>query len=1398
MEKMTKHPSVKNLITAMVLATVFSFFTLWLIEPWIKYPLFLFEVCLIIVLYLIVSRYEITLTMKKMRVETWNTGLVIDLFLIASALSLLTFNLLQIEGGLVQLSLALLCTSLLSGYALLNIVGLSRYFAKLENLVFSFIFSYAFTGFITLALLFVGESTRALVVLGSFIVIGLISAMKRTQQRALPTPKSLAKNIDFLGITVILVFFALAFYFMYPSFALLPGTDISKHYASSVLLWRTPALYSGSNYVLAHLHESAFIAISDAPVTLIQTALVTLNFLIPLAFYVMAKSYLESMDKRLPVMSTIFFCLFSGFAWIYLAQLKLDGVGLTGLSLLSLVNDKAYNGAMYLAQPFLWYVPLSVSFTIMILQFMLLRKFDLDKKSFVAIFSLLTVASYMTHVTEAVIFSLFLSFYAFFSRSKTVRLNDALLALIVSFTFIGVFYTISQYLLVNTLGASLDVPFIVSILLIIVYAFRKLNIRDKLAAILPKLPGRFPIKLLVYFITFIYVLGLLAWVGGIPHFDTTSLVEVGSIPWFVYPVFLGVVGILMIVSLYHLLGDSEARTLLIPFLALMVFSLLFGRTLTFINLNLFDAGYWEKRLTSYYFLASAVIAPLAIVKAVDNFRSHQTKIKSNLVIAALISIIVVYGLQSSFMVAEYWNASSAPANILSEEELQAITFLSNLLQKDKYAYTITLTDKSYDALAFAAPPYQLSGMQFFSSTEKPEIPFVCLKAHNLSHAFLYMHSRDYALLTETGQSWLAKHFLPMLPIIYRNDEVAIYDIPSVSFPHTNSTTALIVPFGTSINPTEPWLYAYDALSLGEYDYTVAYDLDSKILSYKKLVLSVDPKSENIVEQSFQDCFYNETGWNAISGTWRYTENGLEAGSYGEYQDAIFLSPVSARNFSVSLNFTLLDGDLKTANYVSLIYDWEDVDNYKYAALMFDAKGDVLASFSCYTNGQVTSYPAWPSLKTGLKWQLGDSFNLSVSVQGQYAAFYINGSQYLSTNSSIMGGQIGIRMNRFYKVLFTGFEVVSSNEVHLRNVEEYLSYVKAGGELVVLNTNGYGYFADRLLTCGTSAINAHMLNGSDTIKLPANLTMSKLSPKADNVETIAYYLSEDDSSVYAVKEKLGTGEIIYINVRPIVEALDQNSNTEQYSSILGDLLKLAGTQLEPFTYVREISDGFRQAEISGNIHVNSSSLLFPLTVDLGKLEVTSANNIVSILANVKTVHLSDYISINVDASNLTLSNGDGFYCTLKFGGKITIVPEGEFTSMIASTADGNVTQFVNIKMITMDNNLTTLYMRQPTVNVQGVVVFKELYSSAAILQVTRTQGQDLRVNGSIRIIPYLSDIYTWASLQEASGSFERIPPIQAYDELSSLPQAAFWGLSIVPIFLIMVFIIKERELKTIRK
>jgi hypothetical protein len=1392
MKKVEAQPFMRSLIIVAVLAATFSSFTLWLIESWIKYPLFLFEILTIIVLYLIVSGYDVKLTIKHIRIENMHIGLIIDAFLIISALSLLTINALHIQGGLIQLVLALLCTSLLSGYALLNIFGLTRY-SRLETTVLSYILSYAFTGFITLAFLPINRDLRALIVLSSFIVLGLTSALKHRRHQASHVSKSLSKSVDSLALIVAITFYAISFYFMYPGFALLPGTDISRHYASSVVLWRTPELSIDISYLLAHLHESAFISISNAPVTFVQTALVTLNLMTPLAFYAMAKSYLENVDARLPAISTMFYSTFSGFAWVYLAKLKLEGVSGSELSLLSMVNDKVYNGAMYLAQPCMWYVPLSVSFTILIIQFMLLRKLDIGKKHFIALFSLLTVASYLTHVTEAVIFSLFLSFYAFFSRSKNVRVDDGVLATIIGFVLVDIFYAILPYVSKKSLGFFITTLLLPTTILIIVYAYRRLTAQGKLAAFLSKLTVKLLIKPLLYITTFIYFLGLVVWIGSVPSFHTWAIIDVGSIPWFIYPVFLGIIGILTVVSIYCFLEDFEARKLLMPFVALVVFSLLFGRILTFVNVNFFYTGYWEKRFTSYFFLASAVIAPFVMVKAAENIKTYRNKVKSTLVIAALISIVVTYGLQSFFMVAEYWNITSATYRP-SEEELQAISFLSNVLQQDKYAYTITLTSRSYHTLAFAAPPYQLTGKYVFFTAKNPEMSLLCCKAHNLSHAYLYMHSRDYEMLNKHGQSWMARHLIPILPVIYRNNEVTIYNVSSVSFPQKNSTTALIVPFDDFIDPGERWLYAYAILSLGECNYTVTYDLDPGIFLYETLVLSVDPPSKNILEEYFQDDFSNETGWRPFSGTWQYTANGLEAGKPGEYQDAIFLSPFSPQNFTVSLSFRPIDGDLTVANYVSLIYDWKDERNFKYAGLMFDGSGEVYAFFSSNKNG--TNYPTWPGLRTGLKWKFGDSFNLTVSVRGDTATLYVNGSRYLSTKSTITKGGLGIRMTRFYQVLFTGFKADLCSALQLGNNEEYLSHVEGGGHLIVLNTNGYGYFAEKMLIRENRSIESYGINGLEDVVFPANLTVPKISPKAENVEIITCYKSQQNSSLYAARQKLGSGEVIYVNVYPIIEAIEQSNNKASFYKTLGELLKLTSISLEPFTYNSpELSATFRQVALSGSVFVSSSCTLFPLYMDYEKVAITHDNNSVTTILDVKQIQMSDYVNVHIEASDLTLSNGKGFYATLKFRGKVTIMPEDNSTSMTVSTVDGNTNQFSNIKIITLENDdLITLYVRQPAIQVQGTALFREVYSSSAIYQKTRTQGEDLRVNGSIKLILYLSDAYSWTSLLEASGSFERIPPVLAYNELSSLPQAAFWSLLLAPAFLIMVFIVERRKPK----
>jgi hypothetical protein len=1383
--------SAVNLVIVTVLAAAFSLITLWLIDSWIKYPLFLFEIFTIMVLYFIIGGYEIRVETKCNSRLRFNWGLLVDTALISSSAALLALASPSVDGGLIRTILALVCTSLIPGYALLNVFGLISYFTRLEGILLSYILSYVYTALLVLVLLPINGNLRGIIILLSYIALGVLSVLKHWRHPSTFVKGSFAGRIDILALLLSVAFYVLSFCFIYPSLALRPGSDISRHYASSIVLWRTPELYSAYQYFLAHLHEAAFVNLSNAPVTAVQTALVSLNLMMPLAFYAMAKSYMESIDKRLPAISTIFYSAFSGFAWVYLARLKLDGVQGSIPTLLSMVNDRAYNGAMYTAQPFLWYVPLSLSFTIFMVQLMLLKKMDMLERYFMVTFFLLLIGSYMAHITEAVIFSLFLSFYAFFSKGRSLRVDDALKASIMGFAFLSIFYTILQYVFAVKISFSLTITlFLPMAILAFTYVFRRLAVRDKLIQSLSKLAVKRLITTIFYVASFVYVLGLLVWVAGVPSFSTRLVVDVGLIPWFIYPVFLGVVGLLMLVALYYLIQDYEKRALLMPFIALIIFSFVFGRSLTYVNIYFFDAGYWEKRFTAYLYLASAVIAPLTLHRFFAKSRLNYGGLKKTLLSTVTICLIVIYGFQSMFIVLEYYTVTSYSP---SEEELNAVDILADILKHDKYAYTITLTGYSYDVLTFSAPPYKLTGMQIVYTAENPEMTLLSMKAHNLSHAYLYMHKRDYDVLNRYSGSYLARHLTPMLPTVYRNSEVTIYNVSSVSFPQSNSTTALVVPLDSSLDPAKRWLYAYDILSLGEYNYTALYDLDKNVFSYDTLILSFDPPQGNMVKDSFYDDFAQKRGWREVSGTWQYTSGGLAAGKKGEYQDAIILSPIGGRNFTASLSFKPLDGDLKVANYVSIVYDWRDKQNFKYAGLMFDGSGVVYAYFSSCDDGKITVYPPWPGLKTSLRWRFGDLFNLTLSAQGDTLSLFVNGTQYLSKVEGRSGGGLGIRMTRFYEVLFSSFKAEASRLVQLRGGDEYLEYVKNGGRLIVLNTNGYGYFAGRALAHYGGEVEANAINGSRSIDLPLKVSAPNLHPTKEDVKIICYYTSLQGSSVYAFKENVGSGEIVYVNLHPILQALENSKEKSAYYGLLGKLLEPTGVQLERFKYTPPpITATFREVEMSGRVEISTVSLLFPINVDFKRVEVIDRDGRVTLLTDVTGLQLSNYNYVSLATSNLTLSAGKGFYSNLKFGGNVTMAFDSDLTTATLTSKDGKTLKLDHVKTITVNSDKASLYAREPTITLQGTAYFKELYSSGTVLSKTRAYGQNLRVEGAVTLKTYLSDTYTYVCSFDISGKFERVPPILTYDELTSLPQAAFWSIVLAPAFIALALILHREE------
>ena len=119
---------------------------------------------------MIVSGNTFRVKIKQTTKRKLNTALILDLIFVFFALTLLALNIFQISGGLLQLFFAFFCTSFLLGYSILNIIGLTPYFSRLENLIFSYLLSYAFTGFITFFSLPLNLGLRTSVVSISFIV----------------------------------------------------------------------------------------------------------------------------------------------------------------------------------------------------------------------------------------------------------------------------------------------------------------------------------------------------------------------------------------------------------------------------------------------------------------------------------------------------------------------------------------------------------------------------------------------------------------------------------------------------------------------------------------------------------------------------------------------------------------------------------------------------------------------------------------------------------------------------------------------------------------------------------------------------------------------------------------------------------------------------------------------------------------------------------------------------------------------------------------------------------------------------------------------------------------------------------------------------------------------------
>lgn len=1395
-------------LVGVAIAVIISSFTLLLIESGIKYYLFTFEVAVIIICFILlgtktsIARNNERFSIKNIRSFTES---VPSLLLVGMAITLLILHLYNTNGGMVQNIMAMVSGCILTGYAALNMIGVRRYFSRLEFYVVSFLISIGLTGFLSIGLNFLGGHIQiGLSII--FLIIGIISFLATVLangKKAINGYRSLSRPVDILAIGVCVGLYLSFAAIVYPNAASLIGTDISRHFSHSLSLIGTPDQYSAPFYLLFHSFQGSIFLLSgeEQPVTLYLSIFVFLNIFLPLSLYAGTKRFLERFDSRIPGLTVIFYTFLSNLSFIYFITLRLVGpeIGPSEYPLvIREVAEKSYFGIINFLQPFNFLTPLTISIIGILVLFTLLKNTSIPKYRYIGIFSFVVISCSLLHVPEVAIFGLLISFYSILQGRVFVRARDSLIAFTIGFFAAAILFGLIDTSLIRR-SAILDDNFVLGAFLLpglasIIALFWDYRRTKSSFTFGNRLHTIYHTSLWVEGITLtilvLYIAGIILWFF-IEDLNTSDLIlGTGAVPTFLFPVMLGVVGLLAIFSIRAIKNRQHRETIL--FLLFAILSLfIIGKILSFVNINFIQVPYWEKRIILLIFVFASMLAPIPVTILWDRFHAKQrNRIFSTITLSAIIGSIFLIGFSSLALQLEYWYIKANGEQRLDLTDLDAVNVIRKVVDEHDSLAIISPSEFSRHVTTFAAPDYQLTRQDILLSSNSPQVPLMVLGGLAYDKVYVYIHDRDLDILDTYSNSWFKKHLLPSLPLVYQNEGVKIYNATGLTFPQPESKTLIAIP--SSIT-SDDWLYAYDTVAMSSKNYSEILDQDALSLeTLGDVVFPIDPSSSfhNTVDFTSQNV--SQDFWKAI-GQWEQADDGLYG--LGKYSDLTrnrneLISDYFADSGNITLS-TLFKIDDKVTNreatsYVSLIFSWKDQTHFDMAGVAFRGD-DTYAYFAKVRNSGIALYPQFPysaPLITGLKWDGGSLVNMTFSRKGDVEDLYLNGTKYLSqTVSEKSKGFVGIGTSGANNFVFKELSYFASRPPSVP-FDHYYDYVADGGNLTVYNTNGYGTIFDLLKIIHSEYDNEQNRNDPLPMALSSSTYQRNGSPTSS-----PQAIGNSDLDYRVINAKLGQGNIRYLDIYSLIrnESLSEKDKYTLLKNITRGTLN-EDYELTDFN-LREIPMIFQNMDAEGDIQATASSIWFPNGVYGGHLDVQGIGNYSqhSIRTNITRLSFNEYDGVSVRSNNITLvGSGSGTYVDLILRENQTINLDFDKAANIEAWAsDGSRIGYENVSSIEIESGLlpVSVAMKAPVIRIDGNVQFGKLYGG----RLAGVVGQDVNFNGNISFAIRASDTYSLTENVTLNGIFDT--PSEKYDEISMLTTSTFLLdiISIPPMVMVLLSI-----------
>jgi len=1179
-----------------ILILVSSVFYIWLIPNPLKYFFLLYVIGAYIVLkkiYLYIADSQDS--PKQNTAKPLDYYRMFDIsFLIFPILLIINFSLHLENLKIISTFLSVFLTAFSPGYCLF--VGnkkIRSYFSNMEFVLFIFFVSYTITAVLWLLIinLFSNFEIFPLILYICYLLIGIINfrsfSSKKREISHIEIPSSFSGKKDKYGILLIIIIFTFSHILIYPDI-IFSDVDINRHYAYGLQLARDYGLYLNRNWgnIISHLFESAFIYSSQSNVEIVTTFSVSFNYFSPIAFYCMIKRVFTQLDHRLPILSTWIYTTgaLGGIGWIYHLKTKILNQWF-GQTLLydSIVNTVFYQTFKSNSYGFLpsYFRPINISLMMFFFLITLMHSRKIQRKYYISIFATLLFAMYLIHVVEALIFSIFLVIWAFGTKSPFQRIYDTLVA-----NSIGIFVSFCGFFVLNLLKNKVPLFYLVSLMGLFSLSLLLLLYRKKVVPqIVPKYPynflfikkkwGEFIKKIITKLFLVFFFCGLIMWVIFWDTYEVSTKVlnRYRDIPWFFQSLRLGVNGLVGMLYFNKLHKSKRYSSSFDFFLSLSVFSFIFGRAITFVNKNFFPSSpiYWETRFEVFIIIPWIIFAVLYSIETFDKFNSKLKKFnqylekKTNNLLGSnrlkwkrmkiqgkmygLMSIIFFSLFTTTLLNLEVRWGVAAPLKIMTsqpewDEELEGISFMSDILDIDPSIAVITISKRTYHIINLAGPA-KLS--EFKSSLYESDNPAEVLIKIEENHfwrdswtyndVYFYLTLADMTELQACEDSFLLL-YIKTIPIVFKNTQIFIFNASRSSFPVPQSNTALISPINPIFDSDIDWKLASAILSQADIEYSMVKE-NGSLDPYKNIILGYDVPNRMVNTTLDFNNFELQNNWSVEDAT----KISIPCNStYNISSNLIYPIPLKYINIESKITF---NGSLtNNSNYVDIMFDQNLDSHFSYVRFNLTEEKRVLWDYYDEFEEKVVQSGVLNTIKV----TVNSSYLLNLEFNDNKINISLNNNSFFSLNSDCNSIQIGLNLflnnsqGSFILELIKG-DITEFYPDLISSLDYYESLIFLGRNLFIFNTNGYHNFANSLFS--TTENNTDIFNTISGINsessLPQNIS-GNIITNLTLASPIVNFTNGITQTPFIMQKKIGLGYLYYINIFPFARSLNITEQT----------------------------------------------------------------------------------------------------------------------------------------------------------------------------------------------------------------------------------------------------------------